>query len=177
MTGLHPDTSYTVRIRMLSSAANEALEWMWSPYATMTAKTQATIPEQPPEMTMGSFEVVSHDIEKRSIYVYWKRLPLYHQNAPNFRYVAYTDDGKMGSRIQPTNVTKAYALFPELGLSPYTFSVTAENDEGLAKQSPTTLFVPHYDQSKLVKQRIFYVFLLIIHFLPTHAIIIVFFVL
>jgi hypothetical protein len=40
----------------------------------------------PPNMTLGSFEAVSHDIQKRTVYVYWRQIPDYNQNGPNFRY-------------------------------------------------------------------------------------------
>ena len=57
-----------------------------SPYVTREARTLADKPEMPPNMTLGSFEAVSHDIQKRTVYVYWRQIPDYNQNGPNFRY-------------------------------------------------------------------------------------------
>ena len=57
-----------------------------SPYVTREQRTLADKPEMPPNMTLGSFEAVSHDIQKRTIYVYWRQIPDYNQNGPNFRY-------------------------------------------------------------------------------------------
>ena len=57
-----------------------------SPYVTREARTLADKPEMPPNMTLGSFEAVSHDIQKRTVYVYWRQIPDYNRNGPNFRY-------------------------------------------------------------------------------------------
>ena len=57
-----------------------------SPYVTREQRTLADKPEMPPNMTLGSFEAVSHDIQKRTVYVYWRQIPDYNQNGPNFRY-------------------------------------------------------------------------------------------
>ena len=57
-----------------------------SPYVTREARTLVDKPEMPPNMTLGSFEAVSHDIQKRTVYVYWRQIPDYNRNGPNFRY-------------------------------------------------------------------------------------------
>ena len=57
-----------------------------SPYVTREARTLTDKPEMPPNMTLGSFEALSHDIQKRTVYVYWRQIPDYNRNGPNFRY-------------------------------------------------------------------------------------------
>ena len=87
MSDLYPYTLYTYKVRLRSATANETqLDKLWSPFATKKARTKAAIPQKPPVMTMGSFEVVSHDIQKRSVYVYWRQIPIFERNGPNFRY-------------------------------------------------------------------------------------------
>ena len=49
--------------------------------------TKAAIPKNPPKTTLGSFEVISHDLQKRKIYVYWSHIPEKEYNGPNFGYV------------------------------------------------------------------------------------------
>ena len=85
-TQLLPYTKYFVKIRMLSRAANASDPKMWSSYVEVNATTKAEIPSDPPQTTLGSFEVVSHELQRRSIYVYWKNLPTKHHNGPHFGY-------------------------------------------------------------------------------------------
>ena len=106
----------------------------------------------PPKMTLGSFETVSHDIQKRTIYVYWRQIPDFNRNGPNFTYIV-TEVMEAGQKkivpIVPNKVTKAYAMFTDLRLANYTFFVTSQNDNGTAEGPATKIFVPHYDQSKI----------------------------
>merc|ERR1719228_3139340 len=112
---------------MRSKKTNESLlemsDKLWSPYVTKVERTLADKPEMPPKMTMGSFEVVSHDIQKRTIYVYWRQIPDYNRNGPNFRYTVteVIEAGKLRRPIVPKVVTKAYAMFTDLRLANYTF--------------------------------------------------------
>ena len=75
-----------MQVRMLSRAANASDPKMWSSYVQANATTKAEIPSDPPQTTLGSFEVVSHELQRRSIYVYWKNLPNKHHNGPHFGY-------------------------------------------------------------------------------------------
>ena len=84
---LYPYTDYTIRIGMQSNDSNITSEDLWSDYAEITGRTLADIPEMPPKITKGSFEVVTHHIEKRNVYVYWRQIEEYYRNGPNFRYI------------------------------------------------------------------------------------------
>lgn len=84
ITGLNPYTTYTVKIRMQSMKADPHL---WSQTVMKESMTMASKPEIPPEVTLSSFEVVNHDWQTRSIFVYWKQIPRWRQNGPDFNYI------------------------------------------------------------------------------------------
>lgn len=146
ITGLHPYTLYSIRIRMRSNASSDPK--LWSQYATQETQTLPDVPDKAPETTLGSFEIVSNDIQSRNVFVYWHQIDDALRNGPNFNYII-TDvlQGNKLMPIIPQKVTKAYALFSQLRLSNYTFHVTSQNDNGTAN-STSKIFVPHNDQSK-----------------------------
>ena len=155
ISGLYPYTLYTLRIRMRSAAANQTdpneYRKFWSPYVEQTIRTTAAKPKEPPLTSLGSFEVENYDIQRRSVFVYWRQIEDHFRNGPNFKYVIteVVEDGRQVPLV-PNYVTKAYARFSNLRLTNYTFYVTSENDNGTASET-ASLFVPHYDQSKLLE--------------------------
>lgn len=144
ITGLHPYTQYSVRIRMRSNDSND----LWSQYATQDVTTLPDVPEKAPNTTLGSFEIVTNDIQSRNVFVYWSQIDDELRNGPDFNYyITEVLRGNEPMAIVPQKVTKAYALFTHLRLSNYTFHVTSRNENGTAK-STSKVFVPHNDQSK-----------------------------
>lgn len=156
ITGLHPYTLYTIRIRMCSVKAN-CLDQpqLWSPFVEKTVRTIADIPEKAPQTCLGSFELVTHDIQRRDIFVYWSKIADKFQNGPDFNYVITEvfEAGKPVPKI-PKLVTNAYAKFTQLRLSNYTFVVTSKNANGTAKDT-SKLFVPDNDQVRKLQPKSF----------------------
>ena len=97
MCNLTPYTTYSFKVRMLSMAANTSDESMWSPWKFEEIKTKSKIPNNPPQIAQGSFEVVSRFLEERTIYVYWRHLFPEAHNGPNLQYevTKVIDDGKI----------------------------------------------------------------------------------
>ena len=97
MCNLTPYTTYYFKVRMLSMAANTSDESMWSSWKFEEIKTKSKIPNNPPQIAQGSFEVVSRFLEERTIYVYWRHLFPEAHNGPNLQYevTKVIDDGKI----------------------------------------------------------------------------------
>ena len=59
--------------------------------------TKSKIPQNPPQIAQGSFEVVSRFLEERTIYVYWRHLMPEAHNGPNLQYeiTKVIEDGKI----------------------------------------------------------------------------------
>ena len=94
---LTPYTTYYFKVRMLSQAANASDESMWSSWIQEEIKTKSKIPQNPPQIAQGSFEVVSRFLEERTIYVYWRHLMPEAHNGPNLQYeiTKVIEDGKI----------------------------------------------------------------------------------
>ena len=90
-------TTYYFKVRMLSQAANASDESMWSSWIQEEIKTKSKIPQNPPQIAQGSFEVVSRFLEERTIYVYWRHLMPEAHNGPNLQYeiTKVIEDGKI----------------------------------------------------------------------------------
>ena len=71
---------------MQSKESNITDEMYWSEFAVNSSKTLADVPEMPPNTTRGGFEVVTHHIQKRNVFVYWRQIEEYFKNGPNFEY-------------------------------------------------------------------------------------------
>ena len=86
ITELYPYTNYIFKIRMQSNNSNITDEKYWSEYAVNTSKTLADVPDAPPQTARGGFEVVTHHLQKRNVFVYWRQIEEYFKNGPNFKY-------------------------------------------------------------------------------------------
>ena len=105
-----------------------------SPYVTREARTLADKPEMPPNMTLGSFEAVSHDIQKRTVYVYWRQIPDYNRNGPNFRYTI-TEVIRVHSKIK----TKACFIYFDTEIS-----VMGHTEISIMECTDRNFCTPHY---------------------------------
>lgn len=61
-------------------------ERLWSEFNEITSRTLSKIPERPPKVTQGSFEIVG-GLQDRQIYLYWQNLQKEEENGPDFKYV------------------------------------------------------------------------------------------
>jgi hypothetical protein len=59
---------------------------MWSEASVSSVRTMAALPEKPPRMARGSFEIVGA-LQQRLIYVYWQHVPDFLRNGPDFEYI------------------------------------------------------------------------------------------
>lgn len=96
-------TWYDIRLRMRSSVApNE--EEMWSKWSNVTFQTAHRIPDYPPKVDAGSFNVRANG----DLYVYWKDLPKCQQNGANYNYTVISSDKK---HSEPSEQSLLMAVF------------------------------------------------------------------
>nr|CAH7758759.1 unnamed protein product [Callosobruchus chinensis] len=115
-----------LKVSIRSAEATE--ESMWSENATVTARTESEIPASPPETTVGSFEIIPHDLT-RQVYVYWKQIKEEQKNGQNFSYVAEIEGFP---DIHPVELTRAYAKFENLEHREYIVHIRSKNEKGLS---------------------------------------------
>ncbi|XP_066999474.2 cytokine receptor [Anabrus simplex] len=147
LTGLkYANTHYDIRVYMKSAVA--VGDDKWSKPATLTVKTNPTLPGASPRTDIGSFEEVEvNGVTSRDIYVYWQQIPKHLQNADGFQYkvisVKEMDPSEPIERhphLQPVEMTNAYAKFKGLSFNSYNFTIIAVNSEG--NSEPAYVYVP-----------------------------------
>lgn len=83
-------TWYDIRLRMKSEPA-ENTEEMWSKQTNVTFQTLPRLPDKPPTIDRGSFNIHSNG----DLYLYWRHLGKCYQNGANFNYtVEFISNGK-----------------------------------------------------------------------------------
>lgn len=58
----------------------------WSFPSIGKNRTEAKLPERPPPIVPGSFEIVQESLNARKIFVYWQKIGREEENGPDFGY-------------------------------------------------------------------------------------------
>ncbi|XP_066996548.1 cytokine receptor [Anabrus simplex] len=139
LTGLrYASTIYDIRVYMRSAVA--VGEDKWSLPASLTVRTDSTIPGAAPLTDVGSFEVTRGIT--RDVYVYWQYIPDYLHNGEEFEYKIFVKENNYDRPdIVPSEITKAYAKFRAISHNSYTFTIVAANVHGYSKDK-AIVYVP-----------------------------------
>lgn len=122
-------TLYTAQIRMISATADRKKRPdLWSDVVEVSKRTAAARPASPPQVDVGSFEVVETG-SLRTVYAYWRLMEPREFNGPQFSYLARK--GTRG-RFQRIESNHSYAKFVNCTRAELRIQVTAENSEGSA---------------------------------------------
>ncbi|KAG5899472.1 hypothetical protein JTB14_015324 [Gonioctena quinquepunctata] len=135
-----------VRISMRSAVAVDD-ETMWSYYASKTVRTKSDIPDLPPPMTQGCFEIINNQFH-RDVYIYWQQIGEEQKNGQNFKYEVVVESHP---NMKPQEQTKAYAKFTNLSATQYVISVWSTNEKGKS-ENKSTVIIP---ESRLMEPQNF----------------------
>ncbi|XP_065559068.1 cytokine receptor-like isoform X2 [Artemia franciscana] len=147
----HPNLHYEFEVSSRSFTANESLSYLWSDVESSMVRAHPAVPESPPNVTIGSFELIKQSYGKRGVFIYWQKLEEKFKNGDGFHYEVVVYD-RLGRRLTFENnvdIREAYAKFDYIGNEACTFVISAVNNVG-ASVNTSEILVPHYNDVEIV---------------------------
>uniref|UniRef100_U5ERE7 Putative cytokine receptor n=1 Tax=Corethrella appendiculata TaxID=1370023 RepID=U5ERE7_9DIPT len=143
----YANTDYDVRIRLRTAYKNyfsdntpsNNTEEMWSDFAAFIFHTESRIPDLPPIVTQGGFDVNDFN----DVYIYWKDLMLHQRNGDNLYYnisQIYRNNNLIGN-IKPDMITNTMAYFKNISHGDLRFVIYSTNTEGNSLNA-SIIYVP-----------------------------------
>ncbi|XP_072402473.1 cytokine receptor-like isoform X1 [Diabrotica undecimpunctata] len=120
----YPHTLYDIRVRIKPLEADEK---MWSDFAVETKRTLSALPNSPPLVNQGSFQIEVNAMNSltRDVYVYFQSVEEYEKNGENFTYEVIATPP-----LQIKELTKSYAKFEGLSEREYIIRIWSKNEVG-----------------------------------------------